>query len=219
MKLAGDPANAMRLAGWVYEFFLAAATALMFLAIADLSILFDLPDRKYLTIAAATSAILYILSPIFWYLSGNYLSEIPALFLLSATLFAILRAILLKSTSYAVLSGELVFLLYAVRMDSTWSAIAIMVPLIIAIRLRATHKLPYRVIVITCITALLSFFVYSFFFFPLTDPGLVLALRQVLGEGRSGVANAVPGYYAVFVAGGLLWIGAAWALLSRRFRS
>lgn len=212
--LADDPLTGMRLAGWVYACFLAAAAAMTFLAVRDLGTVFGVPDERAHTSAAAASAILYIASPIYWYLSANFLSEIPALFVLAATLLLFLRAALAQSVVLGICAGGLAAALYGVRMDSALTALALMVPLTAALRLKAPRYFSYRVTAATALTALLGFAAYSLYFYPLTDPRLVVALRQVLAEGPR--ASGVAGYHAVFVAGGLLWIGAAMALVSRR---
>lgn len=68
--------------------------------------------------AAAVVVILTIATPLFRYLNGNPVSEVPALLLTTSSCLCFLRGLREERSWYLVPAGMLLFLAYAVRMDS-----------------------------------------------------------------------------------------------------
>lgn len=151
------------------------------------------------------SALVYVLSDVYGYLSGNLVSEVLSLGLSGAALWALLASIRGGGAALAMLSGLLAFAGYTIRVESVWSWLAFMIA-----------YLPYagggqaRVRTLHCFVlaggaALLGYLVYAFTFHPLADPRHYLQFAASLSQRARGGVHALN---LVFVVGGLLWVGA-----------
>lgn len=211
-----DPMSTLRVAGLANGFLLALAVASAFLLVAALCELQGIGFAQRHAIAAGLSALAYCLSPIFSYLAGNLLSEVPALLALTLGLLCLTHALLRHSTALAVLAGIALFAVYAVRVDSLWTAMVCSGAIALAALWRPGRQHLWRPLLVVFSSALAAFAAYSALFHPLTDPRLIAELRQVLIQNRAAV---LPAYQAAPVAGGLLWIGAVAALVNPRERA
>ena len=167
------------------------------------------PDTPGLPIhvGAGISLILYLLSDVASYMSGNLVSEVPAMLLLGLSAWTLAIAWARRSAWLAVMSGCLGFLLYVVRMESVWLYVSFLVAF------GAIVGLPdrsLRTTVMAAAASLLLFLAYSWLFFPLTDPRL-FAVATTTGVEALGASGGGTGSQLV-AANGLLWIGAAVAL-------
>ena len=159
-------------------------------------------------IGAAISLALYLLSDIAGYMSGNLVSEVPALALLSLSAWTFVVAWERQSWFYAAISGGLGWMLYVARMESVWLYISFLVAFAVATWPRS--KARWSVFMIAAAASLLLFLGYSWAFLPLTDPRLFAAATttgvKLLGASGGGTVNQIV------AANGLLWIGAAVAV-------
>ena len=67
------------------------------------------------------SALLYVLSDVYGYLSGNLVSELMSLGLSGAALWALLASMRAGGAALAMLSGLLAFAGYTMRVESVWA--------------------------------------------------------------------------------------------------
>lgn len=211
------PAAALARASQFYDGLLAASVGVSFLLLAGLCALCGVTFTRRLAVAAALSCLAWMLSPIFAYLAANLLSEIPALLCLVLCLLVYVRALLVRSMVLAALAGVLMFVLYAVRVDSLWSALVLVGLVTVAAVARQGVRALWPLALTCALSAATAFLVYVMTLAPLTDPRLVLELRRILLESRAS-AGPTPEYHAVPVAGGLLWIGTFAALFAGRAR-
>lgn len=155
------------------------------------------------------SALLYVLSDVYAYLSGNLVSELMSLGLSGAALWALLASMRGGGFALAVLSGLLAFAGYTMRVESVWTWLAFMfayLPYAASGQAR-THTL--QRFMLAGAAALLCYLVYAFAFHPLADPRHYLEFAASLSQRARGGVHAVN---LVFVVGGLLWVGALLAL-------
>ena len=155
------------------------------------------------------SALLYVLSDVYGYLSGNLVSELVSLGLSGAALWALLASMRAGGAALAMLSGLLAFAGYTMRVESVWTWLAFMfayLPYAASGQAR-THTL--QRFMLAGAAALLCYLVYAFAFHPLADPRHYLEFAASLSQRARGGVHAVN---LVFVVGGLLWVGALLAL-------
>ena len=198
-SFADDPMTRVRVAGLANGFLLALAVAATFLLVAALCELQGVAFTSRLATAAGLSALAYCVSPMFSYLAGNLLSEVPALCLLTLGLLCFTHALLRRSTALAALAGVTLCAVYVVRVDSLWTALVCSGVIALAALQRPSRRGLWRLLLTSVAGAAAAFAVYSALFHPLTDPRLILELRQVLIDKRAVV---LPSYQAAPVAGG-----------------
>jgi len=155
------------------------------------------------------SALLYVLSDVYGYLSGNLVSEVVSLGLSGAALWALLASIRGGGAALALLSGLLAFAGYTMRVESVWAWLAFMIAYLPyagsgQARARTLHRF-----VLAGGAALLGYLVYAFAFHPLADPRHYLQFAASLSQRSRGGVHAIN---LVFVVGGLLWVGASLVL-------
>ncbi len=202
---AADPLSGLERAGLAYGAMLAAAGALSFLLALALLALLGITPTRPLAAAAALSCLAWYASPIYRYLAGNFLSEAPALLLLSLGLLAWTCALLRQSVGLAAVAGVALACVYAIRMESLWTALvwAALATLFVARRLPFARLA--RLLAAGVCAGAGVFAIWAALTWPLIDPRLVTELRAVLIARRPDVE---PVYQAAPVAGGLLWVGA-----------
>lgn len=151
------------------------------------------------------TALHYVLSDVYGYLSGNLVSELMSLGLSGAALWALLASMRGGGVALAMLSGLLAFAGYTMRVESVWNWLAFMfayLPYAGSGQAR-THTL--QRFMLAGAAALLCYLVYAFAFHPLADPRHYLEFAASLSQRARGGVHAVN---LVFVVGGLLWVGA-----------
>ena len=157
----------------------------------------------------ALSALLFVLSDVHGYLSGNLVSEVVSFGLGAAAVWALLASTVRTAGWLAVLSGVLAFLGYTVRVESVWIWLAFMLaylPFAGAGEARARALCRFA---LAGTAALLGYATYASVVHPLADPRSYLAFAASLAQ------SAREGVHAgnlVFVVGGMLWLGAVFAL-------
>ena len=171
----------------------------------------DIPKRAVLR-GAVLSAILYLASDVYRYLSGNLVGEIPAMFLLTASALSLVEAIRSRRIAVAILSGVLGFALYVVKMELVWVYVSFAL-LYGAMLFRGAPTTMYWPAFVTSGLVALSFYgIYAWWFYPLADPRLFLTFAFADHEQP---INPVAPIKLWIVAGGLLWFG---FLLGFRYR-
>ncbi len=196
--------QAVTAANWLYQVLLAACVLLAVLLVQSLSSLFKSPfPRGQFIVAIIISAFLYGLSDIYAYLSGNLVSEVPALFFLIAATLSLVRACEKASYRWAVVSGVLAFFLYVVRMESLWVYASAVITLVLFLRIHTPESFQWPIVVVA-VTILISLFcLYSWQFYPLADPRLFHSFGAI----QEKVHNGVPPIKLMIASGGLLWVG------------
>jgi len=199
----GSTLTAIVFATWLYTSFLITGIAFLFYSVLMLGKMRE-PELPWFT-GAAISTLLFFLSDIYSYLAGNLVSEVLCVFLLSASILALLRSINTGRLPLAILSGLLVFASYTARVESVWTWLTFLVAYLIV--WRGKHRsTPWKPFLATCLAAFGFYVAYAYIFYPLADPHHNLA--YVSGLTTADPHNGVPAYRLIFVAGGLLWVGA-----------
>jgi len=199
----------------LYTVLLAAAlvsSVLLVLRVADTLHDNALPGRALL-IGTAVSGALYLASDAYRYLSGNQVSEVPALLLLGGSALALVEAMRSRSLTLAMVSGVLGFALYVVRVEAVWAYLAFLLAFT-GLHFWQFHE-PSRLreALVSGSTAFLLYLCYAWLFWPLADPRLLLLFTAGVQEApQSGVA-AVK---LLVAAGGPLWVGLLIALACGR---
>ena len=205
----GSTLGAITASTWAYNVFLVAALGCCIAIVILLGEILD-PGKPWFG-ASAISVVLFLLSDVFHYLAGNLVGEVPCLFFLSTSIVAALVSLEKKRNSLAVLSGVLAFLSYTVRFDSIWLWLSFFVVYVLQHPSRQYRLIPWTQLLFALITAFILFLAYAAIFWPLVDPAYFVKFAVGLGRNSPG---GVPAYKLLFVASGLLWIG---ALLSLRW--
>lgn len=157
----------------------------------------------------ALSALLFVLSDVHGYLSGNLVSEVVSFGLGAAAVWALLASTVRTAGGLAAVSGVLAFLGYTVRVESVWIWLAFMLAYLPFAGAGEARVRVLRRFALAGTAALLAYAAYAAVFHPLADPRSYLAFAASLAQrAREGVHAG----NLVFVAGGMLWFGAVCAL-------
>lgn len=212
--LGETPEAGLRIAHVGFGVLLVASVAMALLLARNLALLFGFQAaRGALEAGLGVTALLLLLSGSFWHLVGNFVSEVPALFFMCASLWTLSKALRDDSVALAGLSGLALFAAYLCRPDAVWFAICLAVVLISASRMGFVPRTALKPLMIGATVAALSFMAYVWLYHPLADPRLYLAFAELL---RSYAPDPVGHFFRLFViAGGLLWFGVLLALLLR----
>ena len=205
-----DGVRTIMVASWVYTGLLAISLVLSVLLIRSLgSLLYPAQSRRILDVGAVISVGLYVGSDIYRYLSGNLVSEVPALLLLIGGMLSFVKASEKTSLAWSVVSGCIAFLLYVVRLESLWTYLAGVGLLAVFLRWRARRYFSYAIIAGSagCFCVLYGF--YTWQFYPLADPSLFLSFGKIQRHVHYGTFPLK----LMIASGGLLWVS---ALLSVR---
>lgn len=212
--LGQTPEEGLRIAHLGFSALLTATVVMALMLARNLALLRGWSgSRGSLEGGLAVTGISCVLSGIFWYMVGNFVSEVTALFFVCASMLALSTAQRTRPLLLAGLSGLLLFAAYSCRPDFAWVAICLALVL-----LADAHPLRRRLEVLVPIligagVAILSFAVYAWVYRPLADPRLYLAFADLL---RTYAPVPAGHMFRLFViAGGLLWIGVLLALLHR----
>jgi len=182
-------------------------------------------DFRGLYLGTLLSLALYLLSDVGSYLSGNLVSEVPAVLTLGFGAWALLRAFARQSLAYAAAAGISAFLLYVVGMEGVWSYVSLLGLAVVFLSARGPERgIWWPGVLVAAVLPASLFAVYSLYFYPLTDPRLLIAfVNAVVGQHvttplASGDALAAAAKSLV-VAIGFLVVGVVLALpLARRSR-
>jgi hypothetical protein len=191
---------------WLYTTLLAASlvvSVLLVLRIAEIGGR-GLLHPKTAIIGAIVSAGLYLGSDVYRYLSGNQVSEVPAMLLLAGAALALVEATRSRRIAVAVLSGTLAFLLYVVRVEAIWAYLSFLLLFAAMQFLQRRDRTWMPAAMAAGTTALLLYLAYAWYFWPLADPRLLLTFSAGVQDApRSGL----PATNLLVAAGGPLWIG------------
>ncbi|MCK4815068.1 hypothetical protein KA005_04800, partial [bacterium] len=172
----------------------------------------------YIYWGAAISLVLFLLSDVFSYMSGNLISEVLVIFFIGLSLLLITESWIRSSVFLALLGGGAAFLLYVVRMESIWNYASFIVAAgWLAFSTKAKRAEILRSLVVSGLVALVLFGLYSWYFFPLTDPILFVRWQSLLELTFTKPENRE--WPQIFAAGGLLWIGVFLVLGSAQNRT
>jgi len=164
----------------------------------------------HVRVGACISLVLYLMSDVARYMTGNPVSEVPAILFLGLSAWMLVIAFDKQSPAYAAISGCLAFMLYAVRAESVWLYVSLLGAFAVHTWTAHARRREWLVLTVAAGASALLYLAYSWVFFPLTDPRLFGAFA------RTGVNFNVPlkGWIGtqVFAANGLLWVGAIAAL-------
>jgi hypothetical protein len=165
------------------------------------------------------------------YMSGNLVAEVPALLFFALACYLLLLAQRYRSIALAVASGAAGFALYVVKMEAVWGYIVFLPLLAWALHsdrelgksfisqggerpgYSPQHGLWWSGLVWSSLTALALYLLYSWYFWPLTDPRLFLIFAAAH---ERQAANAVAPIKLWVAAGGLLWLGLIAGMLHGR---
>lgn len=163
-------------------------------------------NKTRVAAAAVLSAALYLTSDVWGYMSGNLVSEVPAIFLLCCGALALTQAIRYRSLVLTFVTGLLAFLLYVVSMESIWFFLAFTLYLLILIVTGARQYLWWPAFIVSGAFALLLYSFYAWWFYPLANPQLLINFAG--GLDTKNVNIGMLRYKQLLVGGGFLWIGA-----------
>jgi hypothetical protein len=214
ISVAGAGMPGIYAAFWLYTGLLAAALVFGVLLSRKIIDVLDgqLPQRATAK-GAVLSGLLYAASDVYRHLSGNLVSEIPAMFLLTTSAYALVMASSSRRVSLAVLSGLLGFLLYVVKMEAVWAYASFAVLYVTILWRKAPEKLWWPAFLTSALIAGLLFGLYSWCFWPLTDPRLLVVFTGVVNSGQA--PSDIATIKLCVVAGGLLCVGFCLALRYR----
>jgi hypothetical protein len=198
----GDGLAAISLLTWLYTTLLIAGVGFCFAGSQQFCRGAD-ASRRWFS-GAAITALLFLLSDIYTYLAGNLVGEVVCLFLLAASVLALLRAITVGYFLWAILSGLLAFSSYVVRTESVWTWIAFLIAYAVTRGGGRDEAIPWKYLLIAALSALVAFLIYASVFHPLADPRHFLAF--VRGQ-TNRPPGGVPTYKLLLVGGGLAWAG------------
>ncbi len=214
LSLGETPEEGLRIAHLGFGGLLAASVAMALLLARNLALLRGWSGSPGALRAGLTvTGLSCVLSGIFWYLSGNFVSEVSALFFVCASLLVLSIALRNGSPVLAALSGLLLFATYWCRPDFAWVAICLALVLLAEMRPRRWRAGTLVPILIGGGVAVLCFAVYASIYRPLADPRLYMTFANLL---RSYAPSSPGHFFRLYViGGGLLWIGMLLALIVR----
>jgi len=202
--VVNDGLQSIMVANWVYSALLAISLLLSVLLIQSVvSLLHRSQAGRTLNIAAITSVFLYVGSDIYDYLSGNLVSEVPALLLLIAGVLSFVKANEKASPMWAITSGVFAFLLYVVRMESLWAYGAGVCLLAIFLRWQNPRTGSYSILILSLVALCVPCGLYTWIFYPLSDPRLFLLFGKLQQNFHGGVSPLK----LMIASGGVLWLG------------
>lgn len=203
VALFGSTLSSIRFASWLYTSLLIGGIGLCLAAVVALGRATG-GARPWFA-GAAISALLFFLSDIFRYLSGNVVGEVPAVFLLGGAVLSLLHSIRSGRLAFALLSGLLAFLSYTVRAESVWTWLMFLVAYPIARGENGAQPVLWKPLLAAGSSALALYAAYAAAFHPLADPRYFVSFAL---DQRGKFPSGVPVYELLCVAGGLLWTGA-----------
>lgn len=212
--MAGPGATAIHAAFWLYIALLMAAIVLIAETAMRVAQLLNLAAKPAAVVTGALlSAGLYLASDVCRHLAGNFVAEVPALFLLAVSLLALVGAVSAHSRLLGMVSGVTAFLMYVVKMDSIWVWLSFTALLPAVLPRAPKDRSWWPALVAAWVTAGACYVAYALWFWPLPDPRLIVVFQRAHDE---SAANPIHPLKLLVAAGGLLWIGLALALIYAR---
>jgi hypothetical protein len=203
----------IKLATFIYQLFLAAALALSLMLAAGVALILNPSfSNGNLSRALIIAALCYVASDIYGYLSGNLVSEVPALLFVGAATVSLVKAIERGSLVCAVASGVFAFLLYLSRVESLWAYVTFVAVMYVFLRRRFQGLECLFIIGVALATLAALYGAYLWLFYPLPNPWLF----WIFAKSQQDIHQGVPAIRLVFAAGGVLWIGVFIGLLHMR---
>ncbi len=204
----GPDERAIQAAFWIYILIFVAAVVLTAYTAVSLMKLFHVQAPPSAVVAgAAISSGLYLASDVSRHLAGNFVAEIPALFLLALSLATLVAGLRSSSVALGAASGAAAFLMYVCKADAIWVYLSFLLVLGIALFAGVADRSRWKVIVAGAVTSAVGYVAYAIVFWPLADPRLILVFLRAHSE----LSNSVHPLKLWVVAGGLLWFGVALA--------
>lgn len=159
-------------------------------------------------LGSTASALCYIGSGIYLNLTGNLVSEIPALFFLLLGAILLVKALQHNSAGLGLLSGAVAFITYTMKMEAIWSYIAFACALCFTVYHWRIARI--KPILGAFSVAALFYSIYAWLFHPLADPRLFIRFADSIPHAIR--EQPVSASQLIAVAGGALWFGAIAAL-------
>lgn len=205
----GSSETAIIAAHWIYTLLLAGSVLLAVMLAQNLHKLIRGETAPTLFVLGSTaSALCYIGSGIYLHLTGNLVSEVPALFFLLLGSILLVKALQHNSAVLGLLSGVVAFITYTMKMEAIWSYIAFACSLCFAVyHWRIAHIKP---ILAAFSVAALFYFIYAWLFQPLADPRLFIRFTDSMPHAIR--EQPISAHQLIAVAGGALWFGVIAAL-------
>lgn len=166
-------------------------------------------SNKHVISGALVSAGLYLASDMYRYLSGNLVAEVPAIFLVTASLCALVEAVRLRSLALAAVSGVLAFAVYVFKMELVWAYASFAILYAVVLSRNAPTKMHMLAFMVAGLVALAMYALYAWWFYPLANPKLFITFAMAE---HSNPLNVVAPVKLWIVAGGMLWVGLLLAL-------
>lgn len=211
ITVLGPGERAIHAAFWIYILILVAAVALAAHAAVGLMNLFRVKAARGAVVAgAATSAGLYLASDVCRHLAGNFVAEVPAMFLLAVGIATLVAGLRSGSVVLGAASGVAAFLMYVCKADAIWVYLSFLIVVGIALFAGTGDRSRLKAIAAGAVTAAVAYLAYAFVFWPLPDPRLILVFERAHDE---IARNSISPMKLWVVAGGLLWFGVAIAAL------
>lgn len=210
----GPIETGIKAAHWLYNGIMAGALFLSTLWVVEILKFLGISySKSSINWAIVISAILYMQSGSYSYLGRSLVSEVPALFLLSAACLSLVKGLNHHSISLIAFSGILACMLYIVRMESIWWLASFYIILFFFDCKTKWKSFWYAGYAIAALTALTGFIFYSWAFYPLTDPRLFLTFTKIVDIDHDEVNPIIN----IMAAGGFLWFGTVIWLLGDKW--
>lgn len=204
----GSTILSIKVMSWLYTFLLTCGVIFSVILSKKIIVIFEKNlSSKNILLGGLISGALYITSDIFRYLSGNLISEAPAIFFASACLLSFVNAHTKQNIFYAILSGLLAFCLYFIKMDAIWIYVTFIISFYFFLRLqKSDEKVKWQAFLISTFIAAGCYISYAIYFYPLANPINLIRFADSLKNGNLNLGG-YPALPQLFVAAGLLLIG------------
>lgn len=208
--LFGPTLLSIKIMSWTYTFMLACGVIFSVILSKKIIELFEKNlSTNSILLGGLISGGLYLSSDMFRYLSGNLISEVPAIFLASACILSLINAHIKQKISYAILSGFLAFLLYFVKMDAIWIYVSfVLIFCLFLIIQKSKEKIRWQIFIVSALSAATCFISYASYYHPLANPLNIIKFAESLNDSNINM-DGYPAFPQLFVAMGLLFIGGA----------
>lgn len=203
--LVGPSLTTVRVAFLLYTVFAAGTLVLAVLVAYRVTESFDADLSKGAVITGALlSGVLYLASDVYRYMSGSLVADVPAAFLVAASILSLVQAVNARSVTLATLSGVLGFLVYAVKMDTAWVYVSFCCAYGGALIVTKNPRMWWPAFFAAAVASLACYAVYAWQFWPLADLRLFLIWINAQETLPPNPSWPIKAFVA---AGGLLWIG------------
>lgn len=218
VKSSGSNSTAIHVASLLYYFLLFFGVVLTGLSVTRLH---DTSPTRQADGSAVhrgvfVSCLLYLSSELFSYLGNSLVSDVPSLALVALAGFLLNRGLATRSHRHLFFGGICGALAYAVRIESIWAYVSLM------LALSAVHGLRNRrqfwwfglLCAATYLAALLA--LYAAAVHPLGDPTIYLQWARIVNQHWATTNDAEAGWLSLLRAGAMLWPGLLICLALRK---